>query len=132
MEKRLFNGHKMGHDSQIYNGNAKVYSLFSSAEDYPELILDFLSKHTSNKVLIDVGCGNGKYLNLLSSKIKKGYGIDIFNVQIKIALEKKRENLVFFSGSAEKIPLRNESVDVAILTWVLGSIHNKKLEKKFS
>ena len=53
----------------------------------------------------------------------KYYGLDLSNEQLKIAKNKvKSNNVQFICCSAENIPLPENSIDVIISTWVLGTI----------
>lgn len=58
------------------------------------------------------------------NKAHKYYGLDLSNEQLNIAKEKVKgsNNVKFMCCSAENIPLPDNSVDVIISTWVLGTI----------
>ena len=61
--------------------------------------------------IFDAGCGEGYYLDKLSSG--KGYGMDISKSAIKIAA-KKYKHLHFIVGSVYQIPVLDESFDTII------------------
>lgn len=53
----------------------------------------------------------------------KYYGLDLSKDQLNIAKQKVNgDNVEFICCSAEDIPLPNNSIDVIISTWVLGTI----------
>lgn len=56
-------------------------------------------------------------------KATKYYGLDLSDQQLNIAKRKVDSNSVeFICCSAENIPLPDNSVDIIIATWVLGTI----------
>lgn len=62
--------------------------------------------------VLDVGCGNGTLLNMLSQKKQiRGIGIDISEQMIKNAIIQNSE-MVFKVAGCENIPLEDNSVDV--------------------
>lgn len=79
--------------------------------------------------IIDVGCGDGFYLYILSSSPLEtnllGYDCDkIVLANAKKNLGPKKIRLV--NGSATKIPFKNDSFDKAIMTEVLEHIDDDK------
>ena len=82
-------------------------------------ILKNLSKRTEK--ILDLGCGEGTRLNYLVGKNKKGIGIDISRTAINLA-RKKYSNLKFVQADLEKIPLKNDSFDLAYSAFVLEHI----------
>lgn len=116
-EKNLCEG------SESYHEKSEIYERFSQVEDTPGKILDFLKIITKKKIVLDLGCGTGKYLAPLYKLSKKYIGLDISQEQINIAKRKvKNEKVKFICSTAENINLADESVDVIISTWVLGTI----------
>lgn len=116
--------------SKSYYSQANIYDKFSNAEDKPGKVLKFLKKEVKNKTVLDLGCGTGKYLSMLSKSCKKYYGIDISKEELRIAESKKSDNTELIHASADKIPLPNESIDIVFCTWVMGSIKNYRTKKK--
>ena len=75
------------------------------------LAMDFVE----NKIVLDIACGNGYGSSLISEKAALVYGVDIDQTTIneaKILYPKK--NLNFLTGSADKIPVLDHSVDVVV------------------
>lgn len=112
--------------SKSYHSEANIYERFSQIEDTPCKVLNYLKTKIKNKFVLDVGCGTGKYLVDLAPISKKYIGLDISKEQIIIAKEKslKFKNVKFLCSSAEYIELPDNSIDVIISTWVLGTILN--------
>lgn len=109
--------------SKNYYEENDIYEIFSIAEDYPNKIYNFLLPKVQNKIVLDLGCGTGKFMQKFYKETTKYYGLDLSNEQLNIAKEKvKDSNVEFICCSAENIPLPDNSVDVIISTWVLGTI----------
>lgn len=109
--------------SKNYYEENDVYEIFSIAEDYPNKIYECLYPKTKDKIVLDLGCGTGKFMQKFYKDTIKYYGLDLSNEQLNIAKGKvKSNNVEFICCSAENIPLPDNSVDVIISTWVLGTI----------
>ena len=109
--------------SKNYYEENDIYEIFSIAEDYPNKIYECLAPKVKNKVVLDLGCGTGKFMQKFYKETTKYYGLDLSNDQLNIAKNKINSNNVeFICCSAENIPLEDHSIDVIISTWVLGTI----------
>jgi len=72
-------------------------------------------QYITDKVVLDIASGEGYGSNLLSQSAAKVYGVDIDITAIQNAKEKyKKSNLNFIVGSADEIPLPDNSVDIVI------------------
>ena len=90
----------------LYNKSKKTYgTLFWELNKIYVPFLNALPYTT----LLDVGCGGGKYLDLLGSQYKKIYGVD-WVVEPHV----KSKNFHFFKTDAWDIPLPDKSVDITI------------------
>lgn len=71
----------------------------------------------SDKVALDVGCGDGKMAINLSDRFDKIVGIDRSTGLLKVAREKRRklgiDNITFLNMDAKEITLQPEMFDVA-------------------
>lgn len=109
--------------SKNYYEENDIYEIFSIAEDYPNKIYECLLPQIKNKIVLDLGCGTGKFMQKFYDKATKYYGLDLSDQQLNIAKRKVDSNSVeFICCSAENIPLPDNSVDIIIATWVLGTI----------
>jgi ubiquinone/menaquinone biosynthesis C-methylase UbiE len=71
--------------------------------------------YVTDKVVLDIACGEGYGSNLMSEKAKLVYSVDIDSGAIAAAkLKYKNNNLDFIVGSAAQIPIENHSVDVVV------------------
>lgn len=119
--KRL-NG--LSEHSVFYKDKAAVYEKFSEAEDAPNKILKTILPKLKNKIVLDVGCGTGKYAKLLAPHVRQYYGLDISNDQLLIAKKKtcKLKNINFICADAAETRLSNNSFDAAIASWAISPI----------
>ena len=99
------------------------------AEQYGDHISNDLTINNidlnSNDILLDIGCGIGTAVKIASKKCHDGmvYGIDPTETMINIAKKDLviTSNIKFSIGSAENIPLEDESVNKII---AINSIHH--------
>jgi len=69
----------------------------------------------TDKIVLDIACGEGYGTNLMSLTARFVYGVDIDNVTIKKAnLKYKKANIEFKQGNAAAIPMPDSSVDVIV------------------
>lgn len=110
--------------SKAYYGENYYYELFSSAEDYPNKILNELKSEVKNKVVLDAGCGSGKFLPVVSKLAKYYYGIDASSSQLVLATNKiiNKEKVTLIYSDLCDISLEDNSIDIIYLSWVLGTI----------
>ena len=52
--------------SEIYNSKAEIYKVFSEAQDFPNKISGFLTPFVKDKIVVDFGCGSGRYIPYLA------------------------------------------------------------------
>ena len=126
------NTKNLSEKSKAYYGENYYYELFSSAEDYPNKILNELKKEVKNKIVLDAGCGSGKFLPVVSKLAKYYYGIDASNAQLFLANNKiiDKEKVSLLCLDLCDISLENNSVDIIYLSWVLGTIIDLKKRYK--
>lgn len=114
---------EMQNEKRVKQNYEHVYKYHN--HDYPEwtdknkeywvdvflkfVFLRLAYKHKYEKIL-EVGCGNGRNLQLLSDEGVKLYGIDISNEGIKKA--SNRYIGLFTCGSAKKLPFGDNSFDI--------------------
>lgn len=91
------------------------------------LFLDYIKNRDH---LADLGCGNGRFYNFLKKHRKINYiGIDNSKALLKHARKELKE-VKFVEGSLLELPLKNNSIDVAVAIASLHHIPSKKLRKK--
>ena len=75
--------------------------------------------------VLEIGIGSGRNLPFYSQKVARVIGLDPSPKLLSMArtnLGADSDRCEFIEGSAEAIPLQNESVDTVLTTWTLCSI----------
>ena len=103
--------------------HASIYRKFRPT--YPQKILDLISDYVkthacgSFDLAVDVACGSGQSTFYLQDTFKQCIGVDISKAQVEqartAASEKEVINVSFVEGSADKLPMKDASVDVVSL-----------------
>ena len=110
-------------DSKAYYEDNGYYEIFSKAEDAEHKVADYLNNISNNKIVLDAGCGTGKFLKVLEINAKKYIGVDLSQNQLeKARLKSLSKKSTFICSNLSKIPLEDNSVDLIVSTWVLGTI----------
>lgn len=110
-------------DSSAYYENNDYYEIFSKAEDGESKVVNYLSKIAKDKIVLDAGCGTGKFLQILEDVSSKYIGIDLsFNQLVKAKTKSRKENSIFVNSNLKDTMLCSDSVDLIVSPWVLGTI----------
>jgi len=64
-------------DSNAYYNRNDYYEIFSQAEDGEGKVSNYLKNISKNKIIVDAGCGTGKFLSILEENSKQYIGIDL-------------------------------------------------------
>ena len=93
--------------SDIYYTQADVYEAFSAAEDAAGLALAELLPSIKDKMVLDLGCGTGKYTSLLAPHAEHITGLDAAPAQLEIAKARTKNftNVDFIKGDAAEVRL---------------------------
>lgn len=112
--------------SDIYTKSLTIYQTFKEREDEGNRILTSLFKHYNfeGKIVLEVGCGVGKYAELIAPMCKKYFSMDISETLTTIAKQRCKEldNVEYFVGSIECLPIATNSVDTIFASWVLVGV----------
>lgn len=131
-EDSLFEDDRLHAESEVYKLKPNIYELFSKVEDSPDKITNFLAPFIKGKVVLDFGCGTGKFIPKLAPLAKEYWAVDTLENQLEIAREKAKnyKNVKLMQNSSSKIPVESNTIDIVFATWVIGSIHDLKLREK--
>lgn len=110
--------------SAFYKDKARVYERFSEAEDAPKKILRAILPKLKNKVVLDIGCGTGKYAKLLFPYVKSYCGLDVSRNQLSIARRKigNLKNVTLVHCDATKAKLPDRFFDAVVAFWSISTI----------
>lgn len=110
--------------AKFYNSNKKYFDHMDRHHDavYFESVLRLISKSgikVDNKRLLDVGCGAGSLMKVITQKYKNAkdrQGLDIS------LLGKASRHLKFIRGSADDMPIKKEAFDIVFCVDVLEHV----------
>lgn len=112
-------------DSKAYYENNDYYEIFSIAEDGENKVANYLKNICIDKIVLDAGCGTGKFLNVLEENSKKYIGIDLSDKQLEKAKNKsKKDTSEFIRSNLSNINIESNKIDLIVCSWVLGTITN--------
>lgn len=121
---KVFGKHSVLHVGHA-NDSYELITKQQKNEMYPHFLT---SLKGDEKVVLDFGCGPGRFTVDLANMIKgRAIGIDPIKSLIKIA--PKEENVRYALMKEGKIPLPDEYVDVVWVCLVIGGIRDNMLEK---
>ena len=110
-------------DSKAYYDDNDYYEIFSIAEDSENKVANYLKNVSNKNIVLDAGCGTGKFLKVLESNSKSYIGIDLSEKQLsKAKLKSIKSSSKFICSNLSKIPLEDKSIDLIVSSWVLGTI----------
>ena len=109
----------------VYEVYDKISMHFSHTRYKPwPQVSEFLNSLPDDSFVLDIGCGNGKYLSV-NTKLNM-FGTDRSGNLLNIAKE-KNEFSQFFVADSLKLPIKNESFDAAISIAVIHHFSNELL-----
>ena len=85
-----------------------------------------------NQLVLDVGCGTGKFLQIADLKWTKPYGLDISEKMLNQALKnskKRKTPLNLIRASLTDLPIKGESFDIITSFLVLSELTHKEVQK---
>jgi len=101
---------------------------------YKPVILKVIG-NVKGKIVLDLGCGNGKYSIILAKRGANVIAIDKSKHQIEIAKKRNSHHKIKYSvvDGANLSEIKNESIDVIFMNFIIPDIEGKrKLIKIFS
>jgi SAM-dependent methyltransferase len=91
--------------------------------EYTEQILPLLSSYLSGaELILDAGCGEGQCARHLAAGGSRVVGIDVTLEHLRVACARSAGDTAYLRGSVEALPIRDGSVDAAMMVLVLEHI----------
>lgn len=115
-------------DPKIYDRIGVGYNQTRRADPYICRRVHELLAPTSDGVYADIGCGTGNYTIMLHDLGGNFIGIEPSEIMLDEARD-KREDITWLSGSAEHLPLTDNSADGAVATFTIH--HWSDIRKSF-
>lgn len=113
----------------------KLYEKYSEGkhweehkDDYSKYFSDFLKNNNFNGLIVDLGCGTGKDVEVFTKSGFNSLGIDISEIEIDIA-RRKHPNCKFEIQNAENLSLKDNSVGAF---FMINVVHYTDQEKVIS
>lgn len=116
----------------MWTGERAMPENFKSKEEYIIYLeclfmYDFVkNKIPKNSIVLDVGCGEGYGVNLLSKNVTKIIGLDIDKNIIAHASKKYGKNCIYKLYDGKKIPYKANTFDAVIFLQVIEHINDDK------
>ena len=114
-------------EEQIWNTIAESYD--STRRKPWNQCLDFIDELSSQAIVADLGCGNGRHLLFCAEHCKTVIGVDISLKLLHITKQKTKEknlqNVLFIHGDVRNIPLKDSSIDALLYIASLHSIKGR-------
>lgn len=85
-----------------------------------------------NQLVLDIGCGTGKFLQIADLKWTKPYGLDISEKMLNQALKSSKKRKTPFSlirSSLTDLPIKGESFDIITSFLVLSELTHDEVQK---
>jgi SAM-dependent methyltransferase len=92
-----------------------IYAYQRPRGDLPALVLDRAALR-GDETVADVGCGNGRYLAALAARGHQG---PVLGVDLSVGMLRTAGGGALVAGDAAALPLRTDSVDVALAMHML-------------
>jgi len=104
-------------DVNIYNPETITTSIFAQGQTFSSMLLrakrDLLLKYCKGRLVLDLGCADGRHLNEISDAIQFGIGIDFSIPFIRRAVggqESGTHKNIFLVGDVTRLPLKANSM----------------------
>ncbi|GGM65689.1 ubiquinone/menaquinone biosynthesis C-methylase UbiE [Halarchaeum rubridurum] len=113
---------------RVYDRIAAHFSE-TRAHPWPD-VADFVAERTGRRGL-DLGCGNGRHAELLADVCETAVGVDasaglLAEARARAAEREYADALALLRGDAERIPLRDDTVNLAVYVATLHHLPSRE------
>lgn len=108
---------------KCYDLTSNMYNMRYSNEQkikYKRALLKV--KVSRDNIILDVGCGSGLLFDYLVSKVKSIIGIELSSELLRKAKEKNKANIHLIQADADKLPLKNNNMDLVFAFTMLQNM----------
>ena len=112
---------------RVYDDIASHFSK-TRAYAWPE-VETFVESCESGARGLDVGCGNGRHMTVLDSKVEAVVGVDVSRNLLQEARKRRKQDGwhgELLTGNAASLPLRADCVDVAVYVATIHHLPDQK------
>jgi SAM-dependent methyltransferase len=95
-------------------------------------VFDIVIENGLNKVILDLGCGEGYFSRKLARTARKVIGIDRSEEMIRLAKEREeqeRMGIRYHVGDVRNMPFKPASFDICVGNYITNYIHPDELSK---
>lgn len=94
-------------------------------------VLEWVKKNGQNKIILDLGCGEGYFSRQLANFSKKVIGVDLSTEMIKLAKKQNQKDklkIEYHTSDVKKMDIiSNNSIDICVGNYVTNYLTDKKL-----
>jgi tRNA (uracil-5-)-methyltransferase TRM9 len=101
---------------------------FASTREYPWPEVESFCADRAAETALDLGCGNGRHVELLSTHADRVVGLDISHELLTIAADRV-PTAALIEGDASRLPLADDSVGLAVYVATLHHLPSRSLRR---
>jgi ubiquinone/menaquinone biosynthesis C-methylase UbiE len=111
---------------RIYRSQAEEYDLLVSREDAQGKLLPALARAAPlrGRVVVELGCGTGRLTRMVAPLAARVMALDVSEHMLGVARVRmgatSPANYLLMAGDSRRLPLADESADVALAGWTLS------------
>ena len=107
----------------------RIADHFSTTREHPWPEVEAFCEGRSAGTALDVGCGNGRHLELLVGRADRCVGVDASRAVLSVARERVPE-AALIEADASALPLAGDSVDLALYVATLHHLPTRSLRRR--
>jgi tRNA (uracil-5-)-methyltransferase TRM9 len=101
---------------------------FATTREYPWPEVESFCADRTAETALDLGCGNGRHVELLTEHADRVVGLDISRELLTIAADRV-PTAALIEGDASRLPLADDSVDLAVYVATLHHLPSRTLRR---